>query len=385
MNHINTTNKRNCCGCTACASICPKNAIEMKPDVFGFQFPHVDEARCVDCGLCLSVCSFNEDYDKSLNLLKPDYYGLRHKDLDEVANSQSGGAFVLLTDWIIENGGVVYGVGYRDHFKVTHKRAENIIERNEFRGSKYVQSDLTGIFQQIRQDLTNGLIVCFSGTPCQTAGLNSYIGNKLRQKLYLIDLVCHGVPGPKMWEDYLEYLEHKEGKKLLKVNFRDKRIKGWKSHVESFLFEGDTYYTYYTHTFYSHINIRHSCNFCYFCNTKRPSDITIGDFWGVEKNSKTFAEDNKGCSLILVNTEKGRNWFSEIKKNANILIPKSLETCLQPQLCKPSRINPRRDAFEEDYAMYGFERTMKKYGFIGWKNTSIQLLKSLYRALKGAI
>lgn len=225
-----------CCGCTACASICAFGAISMQPDAMGFLYPIVDETKCRGCGACERVCSFNSDYDKSRNLARPDAYGARHKSMDEVMRSRSGAAFVAISDYILERGGVVYGAGYKDHFRVVHKRAETKSERDEFRGSKYVQSDLTGVFRQVKNDLENGRIVLFSGTPCQTSALNSFVGKKLRDLLVLIDIVCHGVPGPYIWRDFLAYVEKKQGDVVDVVNFRDKEQFGWTAHHETFKF-----------------------------------------------------------------------------------------------------------------------------------------------------
>lgn len=233
-----TKEKSDCCGCTACASICAHDAIVMKPDGMGFLYPEVNKDKCMECGLCVKACAFNADYDKSLNLSMPIVYGARHKDMAEVMKSRSGAAFVAISDYVLDNGGVVYGAGYTDHFRVVHKRATTKSERDEFRGSKYVQSDLTGIFRQIKEDLKSGLTVLFSGTPCQTSGLNSYVGKKLRENLVLIDIVCHGVPGPYIWRDYLSYLEKKQGAAIEVVNFRDKERYGWRAHKESFKFVG---------------------------------------------------------------------------------------------------------------------------------------------------
>lgn len=148
----------------------------MEPDALGFKYPKVDMDKCVDCGLCEKVCAFNDNYDTSLNLLEPSAYAARHKNMQEVETSRSGAAFIAISDYILEQGGVVYGVGYTDHFRVVHKRATTKDERDEFKGSKYVQSDLGNVFRQVKQDLKDGLIVLFSGTPCQTSGLASYIG-----------------------------------------------------------------------------------------------------------------------------------------------------------------------------------------------------------------
>lgn len=233
---IQIKDKADCCGCTACASICPKDAITMEPDTLGFKYPNVDLSKCIDCGLCEKVCAFNENYDKSLNLKEPEIYAARHKDMHEIETSRSGAAFIAISDRILEKCGVVYGAGYADHFRVVHKRATTKEERDEFKGSKYVQSDLNGVFRQVKKDLKEGLTVLFSGTPCQTSGLASYVGKKLRENLILVDIVCHGVPGPYMWRDYLDYLEKKQGSKICWVSFRDKQKYGWAAHKETFKF-----------------------------------------------------------------------------------------------------------------------------------------------------
>lgn len=364
---IQIKDSADCCGCTACASICSHDAITMQPDVMGFLYPVVDETKCTDCGLCEKVCSFNAHYDTSLNLQQPDAYAARHKDMDEVETSRSGAAFIAISDWILKQGGAVYGAGYTDHFRVVHKRATTKEERNEFKGSKYVQSDLTGVFRQVKKDLKSGMIVLFSGTPCQTSGLNSYVGRKLRENLYLVDILCHGVPGPYLWRDYLTYLENKQGEKICRVNFRDKQAFGWAAHRETFKFtKGGGDESIFAYLFYQHIMFRHSCGKCHFCNTKRPSDITIADFWGWEKTDLNLNKDNKGVSLVLVNTEKGRRLFETAKKDLNV-IPAELGNCLQPNLIHPTKIHSKRMAFEHDFDKHGFEYVMKRYGNVGWR------------------
>ena len=381
---IDIQNPADCCGCTACASICNHDAITMEPDALGFLYPKVDESKCTDCGLCEKVCAFNDNYDKSLNLPKPDAYAARHKDIDEIMKSRSGAAFVAISDYILETGGVVYGAGYKEHFRVAHKRATTKEERDEFRGSKYVQSDLTGIFRMVKQDLKDGLTVLFSGTPCQTSGLNSYIGKRLRENLVLIDIVCHGVPGPYIWRDYLAYLEKKQGDTIAMVNFRDKELFGWKAHRETFKFKNGGGKMNFTYVFYQHIMFRHSCGKCHFCNTTRPSDITIADFWGWEKTDPNFNLDDKGCSLVLVNTPKGREIFEAVKDKLNIK-PAELDNCLQPNLRHPSSIHPKRMQFEHDYAKRGFIYAMNKYGYAGWRYRERLIKQRVKRFIKRMI
>lgn len=365
---IQIEDPKNCCGCTACASVCAHHAITMEPDVLGFLYPKVNNSKCVDCGLCDKVCQFNPDYDRSYNLSQADAYAVRHKDINEIMNSRSGAAFVALSDYVLEHSGVVYGVGYEDHFRAVHKRAVTKGERDEFRKSKYVQSDLKDVFRQVKEDLKNGCLVLFSGTPCQTSGLRSYIGKSLQDNLLLVDIVCHGVPSPYVWRDYLDYVEKQKGEKAKIVNFRDKALFGWQIHKESILFGSGDIYTSasFKYLFYKHVMLRRSCGVCHFTNLTRPSDITIGDFWGWQKSVPGFNDDDKGVSLVLVNTVKGRSLFEKIKSELDVR-QVILENCLQPNLMHPSMEHPDRDKFEADFGRMDFRHIMDKYGDTGWR------------------
>lgn len=383
---IQITNKVNCCGCTACASICPHQAISMKPDTLGFLYPKVDLQKCIDCGLCDKVCAFHSNYDKSINLPEPQIYAVRHKDMHEIETSRSGAAFIAISDYVLNQGGVIYGAGYTDHFRVVHKRATNKDERNEFKGSKYVQSDLRGIFPLIKEDLKQGLTVLFSGTPCQTAGLASYIGKRLREKLILVDIVCHGVPAPYIWRDYLTYLEQKYKQPIIEVNFRDKSRIGWKGHLESFIFQDGSKkeFSTYTHLFYRHIMLRPSCSECHYTNFNRPSDFTLADYWGWEKLSSDFNIDNKGCSLLLVNTPKGMNIFEMQKKELNYL-SSTKELCMQPNLQRATHLDNKYKKFEETFRKKGFITVGKIYGNLGWRYKIEQSKQRISRIIKRII
>lgn len=377
---IQIKDKADCCGCTACASICPKDAIAMEPDILGFKYPKVDLGKCIDCGLCEKVCAFNDNYDKSLNLKEPEIYAARHKDMHEIETSRSGAAFIAISDYILENGGIVYGVGYKDHFRVAHKRATTKEERNEFKGSKYVQSDLDGIFRQVKEDLKQGNTVLFSGTPCQTAGLNSYIGKKLRENLVLVDIVCHGVPSPYIWRDYLSYIEKKYKNEVVKVNFRDKSRIGWSGHIESFIFDNGKKIEskIYTILFQQNIMLRQSCGKCFFTNFKRPSDLTIGDYWGWKKISDNFNADNKGCSLVFINTKKGYEIFLVISKFMH-LIHANMNLCIQPNLIKPSIVNPKTKHFVYIYKNKGLKSLILRCKIDAYKIKFINRIKSFSR------
>ena len=366
---IQITDKSQCCGCTACACVCHNNAITMQPDAMGFLYPMVDEAKCVGCGLCGETCAFNDNYDTRYNLPRPESYAARHKSMGEVETSRSGAAFIALSDYVLEQGGVVYGAGYTDHFRVVHKRATTKEQRNEFKGSKYVQSDLTGVFCQVKKDLQGGLTVLFSGTPCQTAGLNSFIRKGLRERLILIDLVCHGVPSPYLWRDYLTWQEKRNKKKVVNVNFRNKKY-GWSDHKETLTFgKREKSFTVYTHFFYLNSFFRPACYACKYCNTMRPSDITLGDFWGVEKVNSTLNKDDKGINILLVNTPKGQNLIQLVSGRLH-LFPCKLSDCLQPNLCRPTTENSIANAVKECYINGGIEALQTKY-----KEDKIRLAK----------
>lgn len=379
---IQITHKEDCCGCTACASVCSHNAITMVPDAMGFLYPKVDTEKCTECGLCEKVCSFNSNYDRSQNLNEPHIYAARHKDIKEVETSRSGAAFIAISDYILNQGGVVYGAGYTDHFRVVHKRAVNKKQRDEFKGSKYVQSDLRGIFSQVKEDLKNGLTVLFSGTPCQTSGLASFIGKRLRNNLILVDIVCHGVPSPYIWRDYLQYIEKKYRQEVIKVDFRDKTNVGWSGHIQSFILKDGSKIENFTYTFLfqKDIMLRPSCQKCHFANFQRPSDFTLADYWGWERLSKDFNKDNKGCSLLLINTEKGLEYFDKIQ-NQLYYIKTNKDLSIQPNLYKPTEFDCSWENFASLYQHKGFYKAVCRYGNIGTN----YLIKRIIRKLKKLI
>lgn len=373
-----------CCGCYACASICGHNAINMYVDAMGFAYPKVDVSKCVECGLCEKVCLFQGDNE--IEMKRPQIaYAVRHRKLNEVETSRSGAAFIALSDWILDNDGVVYGAGYDEYFSVKHKRAVDKCHRNDFKGSKYAQSNMKGIYQEIKADLKDGKLVLFSGTPCQTAEVKMVIPKLLQEKLFLIDIICHGVSSPAVWHDYLSYLEKKVGQTLKAVDFRDKVKFGWSGlHKESFVFEDGVKRTF-QYTYYNDLLIRPSCNVCLYAKLDRSSDITIGDFWGWEKVCPSFNEDDKGCSVVLINTLKGQQLFDVVSDQ--IMFAKvPLSSCIQPNLQRPTPENSLRIKFEEDYRNRGFKYVMYKYGEVGIKyhyNRVLRLIKrSIIRFIK---
>lgn len=378
--------KKDCCGCSACMTVCPKSAIAMKPDEKGFLYPEIDKEKCVSCGLCVKTCSFQNGYETPLNFETPVVYAVKHKNPDERKTSRSGGMFAAVCDWILSKEGAIYGAGYGDNFYVMHKRAENKEQAFEFKGSKYVQSDMNTIYSQVIQDLKNDKYVLFSGTACQTAGLYSCLKNVNTDKLVVCDIVCHGTPSPYVWKDYLEYSRKKYKSNITKVDFRDKAY-GWNTHIESLYFEnGKKISTYmYSKLFSKCIMFRPSCSICKYTNTRRPSDITLADFWGIDKAVSDF-NDNKGVSLIFVNTEKGKRIFEEISPALDYR-ESCLENCMQPNLQSPSVFDDNTDEFWKNYKENGLKQAAGKYIDLSFKaqlkfNLKLKL-KPVLKKLRG--
>lgn len=355
--------KTECCGCSACVEVCPVDAITMQQDAEGFLYPRIDEDKCIHCGKCERVCAFHAFPERLPPYASPRAFGVKHIDLPTRESSRSGAAFVGFSDVILNRGGVVYGAAMSEDLTVSHIRATTNVERDRMKGAKYVQSDIRGIYPQVAADLEQGRPVLFSGTPCQVAGLRGYLKERRIDagKLICCDMVCHGVPSPAIWRDYLSLIEQTHGKKILSANFRDKDL-GWEAHCESVLLEGEEKKRFlrdYTDLFYQHIMLRPSCAACPFCNTNRPGDLTMADFWGIEKHDPTF-HDNRGVSLVLVNSPEGAALYDEARK-AFTDFEADIADCLQPNLIRPSIPSPRRAQFWRDYQVMPFPRFLKKY------------------------
>lgn len=357
---ISIKDKADCCGCTACESICNHHAITMQSDVMGFYYPQVDTSKCVDCGLCEKVCPFHSMHD--VHSSSPIAYLMRHKDSNELSKSKSGAAFVVLSDFILKSGGAVYGARLNSKHLVEHSAADDKEGRDSFRGSKYIQSNLKQVFPEIKEKLRNNHIVLFSGTPCQVAGLKSYIGSQLSRNLYLIDILCHGVASPAVWSDYIGQIEAKKGKKIKYCIPRNPKY-GWDHNIDSFFFDGggqfdSDFFTGYV--YHKWITQRWSCNKCPFTSLNRVSDITLGDAWGINKVAPELDNDNMGCSLVLINTEKGKILYDSISKNC---VSKAIDInqMLQPVLLHPTALHPLRQKFEDEYMAKGFKYVRRKY------------------------
>lgn len=373
--------KYDCCGCSACYSICPVDAVRLIVDEEGFQYPYINQELCVNCKKCEIVCPLKSKQKKSDPL---HIYAAKNRNDSIRKNSSSGGVFSLLAGFIESKGGVIYGAAFDDKYTVTHMRAETATEWKKFCGSKYVQSDLSNIFSQIRVDLKNGRKVLFSGTPCQVDGLKQYLKHKKMSTDHLVtcDIVCHGVPSPLIWREYLDYLQNTTGREIGFISFRDKEKLGWhnstltiKDKEQCTILAETQADNYYFQLFTCHEILRPACHRCRYSNFFRRGDITLGDFWGIEKNFKQF-DDDKGVSLVMVNTEIGEKIWKLIQNNAEYF-EISQEQCIQPNLEMPSQEGPGRKRFWHWYRKYGFKRTGQSKGYLPM-NFVEKLLKFVY-------
>lgn len=360
---VNIEEKIKCCGCTACSTVCPKKAITMTPDVMGFLYPVIDDSVCIDCGLCLKTCQFNDEYNRYQNFERPIVYGVRYKNEKELEFSQSGAASWAIIEAFLLKDGSVYGASFDTVYHVVHSKATTISEAQKFRCSKYVQSDMRDVYTEIKDELKEGRRVLFFGTGCQVAGLKSALPIKLHEHLLAVDIVCHATPAPAVWESFVRYIEKKHNSKVIKTAFRNKKY-GWHSHIETLLLEKDNKEvesTSFRKLFYDHVIVRPSCTKCHFTNLKRVGDMTICDFWGWEKHYTEW-NDNKGVSVLMLNSEKGVSFFETIKPF--ILYKESdTEKCVQPQMKTPITANMSiiSDA-EKVFAKKGYLGLAKKYG-----------------------
>lgn len=367
---IRITDPSLCCGCTACQAICPHDAISMSHDRLGFPYPDVDMDRCTDCGLCESVCAFCSDVKRHEPLsadLSLEVTAARHNDQEVLAGSQSGGAFTALSDLILEAGGVIYGAVTDKDCNVSHVRAESKEERDAMRGSKYVQSSLDGIFQMVRKDLTAGRKVMFTGTPCQVAGLRSYLPDNLRKELYLVDFICHGVPSPSVWKDYVRRMGRYG--KIVKAEFRDKQAAGWKTHLESFTYEDGTRKTgeSFRVLFYKNIMLRHSCATCPYDIISHKADVTLADFWGIDEAVPSMDGDS-GVSMVICGSAKGQEMMDKASaslETVRVVLDYDFMSRRNHNLVRPTKFDKDRMNFEEEYARKGFAHVARKWGDLG--------------------
>ncbi len=359
---VNIVPKSDCCGCSACASACPKNCIAMLSDEEGFLYPDIDTEICIKCGLCEKACHI---LTPIFSHSEPLAFAAINNNKETRLNSSSGGIFSLLAEYIINNGGAVFGAAFDNEFKVKHKCATTFGELKELIGSKYVQSEIGTCYEEAKKILDNGNFVLFTGTPCQIDGLYAYLKQPY-EKLYTQDLICHGVPSPKVWKKYLNFREKKAASKTQRTFFRHKKY-GWKTFSVQLQFCNRTEYEQifskdlFMQGFLANLYLRPSCYNCHSKSLKRNSDITLADFWGVEKILPEMFDD-RGTSLVFINTAKGQSLFDAISDKMLIKqtdISKAVE--YNTAAFRSVKINKNREKFFKEFDVLTFEKLIKKY------------------------
>ena len=373
---ILTMEKKECCGCGACEQICPKNAITMIKDNEGFSYPSIDENLCISCNLCEKVCGFDEDTLDGKDKAAQRYFWVKNSNEEERMRSRSGGFFYIIAKWIISQGGVVYGSIIDEDNLVKHIRATDIDSLALMQGSKYVESDITGIYTQVREDLTNNINVLFTGTGCQVAGLYGFLNGKTYDNLITTDIVCHGTCSSRVFKDYIDFWENKKNGKVENFNFRNKVKFGWEPAIESFSINNKDYYRRnYSRLFYSHNAMRPSCSNCYFANVTRIGDFTLADFWGMKKFYPEL-DDDKGVSSVFVNNDKAMDIWTALTDYMNCGAI-SEESVIQPNLLRATSAATTREAFWKLYGDKGFEAVFKVYGGYDMKSRFKWFIKML--------
>ncbi len=356
--------KHDCTGCNACYSICPTSCISMQEDNEGFLFPNIDFDKCIECGKCIKACPILSP-SKTKRAIRPKTYACWHKDDSVRLLSSSGGIFSALAEETIKEKGIVYGAAYNNNMVVEHIGIDNLNKLNILRRSKYVQSNIGECFKEIKTHLTSGTKVLFTGTPCQVAGLNTFLGKDF-DNLQTLDFICHGVPSPKVFKNYLNWLEIKFNKKLTSINFRDKK-NGWENilasatsnNSEKIYLKGKLNSFYYG--FIDGIFNRKCCSSCHYMTYPRPGDLTIADFWGIGDNVefKYPQEKRKGISLVLDNS--GKIPFFENKQL--FFTERSLQEAedRNSHLKRATPVHPKRESFFNEFNNVPFEFVLNKY------------------------
>ena len=350
-----------CTGCEACINTCMHQSITMTENEQGFLYPIVDESECIKCNLCKQVCPVNHPTKPNNHL---HVYAALVKDDAERVKSTSGGIFACLAKRVIKEGGYVYGAILDKDLVVRHAEAHSIRELEQQRNSKYVQSDIGNSYQQAKKRLLNGKQVLFSGTPCQIAGLRNYL-KKDYPNLLTVDILCHGVPSPGIFRRYVKNEEEIAGKKMQEMLFRSKVV-GWKKIFCVRTFHGgveadwgDTFVPGFLKNYY----LRESCYSCEYATDKRQGDITLGDYWGYQESAPDFIEDDdKGISLVIINSEKGKDAFKNIRKEI-VFANRTMDDAKRgnPVLYKPCEKPENYPSFWNDAESMTWNELAEKY------------------------
>lgn len=379
MNYFDTKNKSLCCGCTACASVCPVQCITMQEDKDGFIYPKIDKEKCINCGLCKKVCPFIHSEELKHEVAK-DCYAMVLDDKKEMFKSASGGAFFAIMNAFCDENYVIYGSEMCQDLQVRHSRAESIEEAQKFRKSKYVKSEINGTYILAKKDLEEGKKVLFSGTGCQIGGLKGFL-QKDYENLLTVDLVCHGVPSNKIFKNYIGFIEKKYNKKIERYQFRSK-YKNDPLSVKISFENGKKVQVFaqidkYMIAFLTYLDLMPSCYNCKFADSKRTGDITIADFWGIEKFNYEF-DSHKGTSLIIPNSLKGIDIINQLEEVK--LFETKLENALvqNDNLKEPTKTHEKREDFLADLnSGTPFDKAVNKYAPIRFKTKIKSIIKKI--------
>ncbi|MDO5299070.1 MAG: Coenzyme F420 hydrogenase/dehydrogenase, beta subunit C-terminal domain [Clostridia bacterium] len=350
--------REECTGCGACVSICPKQAITMKPDAEGFLYPAVDGALCVGCDLCEKRCPAGRAAREN----KPRIFGAQHRDERVRRDSSSGGVFTALARGMLARGGVVFGAAFDEALHLEHIGAFDETELSGMRGSKYVQSDAAEAMKNAALLLERGIPVLFSGTPCQISGFLAKVGDKYGDKLLTVDFVCHGVPSPGIFASYIAELEKKHGRRVTAYTFRDKRL-GWKNFSAVATFEDGSEHTGtqidepYLYGFLQNLYLRPSCTRCTeLRGSHHASDITIADLWGAQDICPQ-RDDDTGLSLVMANTQRGRRALEACGVQLTVFPMRDVQGLLRanPSIEYTAQAHENREAFFKFYRKHGFD------------------------------
>lgn len=374
--------KEECCGCTACVNICPVGCISMQPDEEGFLYPNIDKEKCIECQKCETVCPIK---NKKNNTKEVEAICARAKDLKIVKDSTSGGFFTPIAQDVLDNNGIVVGAICNDDNKIEHiiVNSNNKEDLSKLRGSKYVQSDLKDLFAIVRSELKIGTKVCFTGTPCQVSGLLNYL-EKEYENLITIDMICKGVPSPKLWKKYVEYQEKKYNSKIKQVSFR-KKTYGYHSGTMELAFENGKKYRgsgrvdYHLKSFYKDICSRPSCYDCSFKSDKHPSDYTIFESWHASTVVPGLKDDDLGYTSVFINSARGRNLFTEIKDKYE-WYPIDKEQAIELDgimVRNNSKPHPKRNEFYKDLDKESLDKHVARFIPITKKDYLVEKSKTI--------
>lgn len=368
-----TIKKEDCCGCDACYNICPTDCIKMLDDNEGFWYPEVEKAECIECRACIDVCPAIENASTNGALEDPEVIACYSLDEDNRLKSTSGGLFMEMATSIIKENGVVFGALYNEKHLVEHYYVDNLEGLDKLRQSKYLQSRVGFSFRNVKRFLEEGRKVLFAGTPCHVAGLRNYL-SKDYENLFLVDFLCRGVISPKAYEQFLISLEKQYNSKIKKVWFKNKTY-GWHRFSTKVIFENGAEYTKdrYTDVYMrgyleGPLYLRPSCHTCKYKTLPRYSDVSLGDFWGIEK-IKLHLDQDKGTSIFMVNSNKAKIMLNQIKSNLvyeNALVDDIYlgNTALTESALLSEKLKEKREQFFKHYLEEDFfelvERVLSK-------------------------